>query len=134
MMAKIMGDVPSVPKRKVNARIEHDFKKWTFYCWMYEWLNFMFGGGGAVLSTLAAGTVVVGSKSANFDFHPTAYLAAASALCTFVNTAFNFGKRWEKHNAVKLDLGKAIVKYESDPTLGDTWLAEEYAKAADKLH
>jgi hypothetical protein len=128
-----MEDTTVSLTRKVHPQIEHDFRAWTRQCISNDWLNFIFGAGAAILSTLAAGTVAVGASRAHFDFQPTVYFAAVSALCTYANTVFNFGKRTEKYHSAKTDLRQAIVRYQSDPTLSEAWLADAYAKAAERL-
>jgi hypothetical protein len=132
-MAGTMDTESILDRRKVSHRIDNDYKRWSRNCTIFEYLNFIFGAGSAILSTLVAGTVAVGGKTGNFDFHTTAYAAAAAALCTYANTVFNFGKRAEKHHSAKTDLRQAIVKYESDPNLAEAWLGEAYAKAAERL-
>jgi len=113
--------------RELHPRILKDYKWWPRYCWIFEWLNFISGACGAIFAALAAGSAIAGPK------HPTAYLAVASALCTYANTVFNFGKRAEKYNSAKIDLKKAVVKYQSEPTLSEAWLADAYAEAAERL-
>ena len=132
-MKSTMADAPIAVTRKINPQIEKDFASWSSQCIMNDWLSFIFGAGSAILSTLTAGAVVVGSKSTPFDFHPTAYFAVASALCTYAHTGFNFGKRAEKYHSAKTDLRQAIVKYQSDPALNEAWLADAYAKAAERI-